>query len=460
MAAHLAGSVAGLFGVGAAALQGTIAAFQANLSSEALKEGATTAATVVKEKTIDGLFGTGRLLHKSGKFALAYLSDDLPGASRRKRKLEEDAFGTLEGGSMLHRLSFQRAIGTSGRTSNSKNRFERYVVTYPCGNFDPALQFSIRREWGQIARRLVREASKQAKKMEVQGPHVLDYPQFDMLLRGEARVFEDTGKTETDNKTFFELGASVQVSTVRKPDDVQCSGNGITSTCEPADRCQRSWTSCVPKTVADPDSWLLVKDQLLAKTVGAMDWGQAVFGGKLSDLNGIKLSLFCGEKKAFGSKPGEGPSGGEEKLLDCLKRGVKQNAQLRAKEPWKLYFESEVVVVAVFNEIVGRWCQPTEAADESSRAVVCGEGAVVDHALDKHLSKDHKKAHLSAFKSSVYRGLHSGAGYPNGAPREVLLKPEDVLEAADLLLPDGIVPHQRNLADDGQEEPATEEEKA
>ncbi|CAK0827001.1 unnamed protein product [Prorocentrum cordatum] len=460
MAAHLAGSVAGLFGVGAAALQGSIAAFQANLTSQALKEGAATAATVVKEKTIDGLFGTGRLLHKSGKFALAYLSDDLPGASRRKRKLEEDAFGTLEGGAMLHRLSFQRAIGASGRTSNSKDRFERYVVSYPCGNFDPALQFSIRREWGQIARRMVREASKQAKKMEVKGPHVLDYEHFGMLLRGEARVFEDTGKAETENKTFFELGAAIQVSTVSKPEDVQCSGNGITSSCEPADRCQRSWTSCVPKTVTDPDSWLLVKDQLLAKAVGALDLGQAVFGGKLSDLHGIKLALYCGEKKAFGNKPGEGPSGGGEKLLECLRRGVKQNAQLRAKTPWKLYYENEVVVVAVFDEIVGRWCQPSEASDESSRAVVCGEGAVVDQALDRHLGNEHKKAHMSAFKASVYRGLHSGAGYPNGAPREVLLKPEDILEAADLLLPDGIVPHQRNLADESQENPLIEEEMA
>jgi len=362
---------------------------------------------------------------------------------------------------MLHRLSFQRAIGTSGRTSNSKDRFERYVVSYPCGNFDPALQFSIRREWGQIARRLVREASKQAKKMDVQGPHVLDYPQFGMLLRGEARVFEDTGKTETGNNTFFELGASVQISTVSKPEDVECTGNGITSHCEPADRCQRSWTSCVPKTVTDPDSWLLVKDQLLAKAVGALDWGKAVFNGKLSDVKGIKLSLFCGEKKSFDNKPGEGPSGGGgENLLDCLKRGVKQNAQLRAREPWKLYFESEVVVVAVFDEIVGRWCKPAEAADDSSRTVVCGEDAVVDQALDKPLKDEHKKAFSSAFKKSVYRGMHSGAGYPNGAPKEVLLKPEDVLEAADLLLPDGIVPHQKDLANDGQEEPTTEEEMA
>jgi hypothetical protein len=278
-----------------------------------------------------------------------------------------------------------------------------------------------------------------------------------MLLRGEARVFEDTGKTETGNNTFFELGASVQVSTVSKPEDVECTGNGITSNCEPADRCQRSWTSCVPKTVADPDSWLLVKDQLLAKAVGALDWGQAVFNGKLSDVKGIKLSLFCGEKKDFGNKPGEGPSGGGEKLLDCLKRGVKQNAQLRAKEPWKLYFENEVVVVAVFDEIVGRWCQPTDATEGTSRAIVCGEGAVVDQALDRHLKDKHKKASSSAFKSSVYRGLHSGAGYPNGAPKEVLLKPEDVLEAADLLLPDGIVPHQRNSANDSQKEPTTEE---
>ena len=47
-----------------------------------------------------------------------------------------------------------------------------------------------------------------------------------MLLRGEARVFEDTGKTETGNNTFFELGASIQVSTVSKPADV-CEVPGL-----------------------------------------------------------------------------------------------------------------------------------------------------------------------------------------------------------------------------------------
>merc|ERR1719401_1176119 len=145
---------------------------------------------------MDGLFGTGRLLSRTGKFALAYITDDFPGASRRKKAVERRFFGSLDGGALLHRLSFQREIGSNGRTSNAKDRFQRYVVSYPCPDFDPAMLFSLRREWGQVARRMVREAHKQASAKQVSGPNVLDYSQFEMLLRGEARIFQDTSNKE------------------------------------------------------------------------------------------------------------------------------------------------------------------------------------------------------------------------------------------------------------------------
>jgi len=418
--------VGGSLGVGAAALQGTLAAFQKGLGNASDTAGRV--ALNLGEHAVDGLFGTGRLLYKSGKFALAHLGDDLPGQGRRRASLQEQLFGSSPGGPLLHGLSFQRPLGRNGLTSNAKGRFQRFVVAYPCGGFDPALHFSLRREWGSIARRLVREAQRQAEVLP--GPSLLDSPRFEMLLRAEARVFEDTKNREAANRTIFKFGASIQVATAPKPDGVECSGNVVTG-CVPADRCEKSAVQCVPKKVLRPDGWSVVKDQMLAKFVGALDLAK----GNLADLHGIKLAIYCGEKQRFSPAGGSAPAGGsDETLLSCMRRGVQQNARLHAREPWRLYFKDEVVVVAVFDEIARRRCNPRADAPEHSYSVVCAHSASLDAALGNHIDDVDKRPALGKH-SVVYRGFHSGAGYPVGTPREIVLRPEDILEAVDLLLP-------------------------
>jgi len=255
-----------------------------------------------------------------------------------------------------------------------------------------------------------------------------------MLLRGEARVFEDAGNREAENVTFASLGASVQLAHKHRLEDVECSG-GLFKECTPADRCERSLFgvgTCGPKTVWDPDGWSTVKDGLLAKVVGALD----VTTEDVTKLRGIKLTIYCGEKKHFGPAGGAPPTNeGTEPLVDCLQRGVKQNARLHATEPWKLYFEEEVVAVAVFDEIVGRRCNAEAGIPEHARAAVCAGGAVADQALGSHLGSSQKRPTVGR-RSAVFRGIHSGAGYPEGAPREIVLRPEDLLEAVDMLLPE------------------------
>merc|ERR1719401_3369730 len=78
-------------------------------------------------------------------------------------------------------------------------------------------------------------------------------------------------------------------------------------------------------------------------------------------------------------------------------------------------------------EIVGRWCRPMPGISQSTRDKVCTNGATVASDLMNHHTDDQRKPE--------FVGFHSGAGYPKGAPKEVVLKPEDILEVIDMLGP-------------------------
>jgi len=185
---------------------------------------------------------------------------------------------------------------------------------------------------------------------------------------------------------------------------------------------------CMPRSNFDVKHWWGVDDTKLKRPVG----GAPISAGqqKLSNLRGIKLALYCGEKQAF---PAEGPllehSGAS--LLECLQKGVTQNARLRAKKPWKLFFPEEVVAVAMFSDLEERQCQlyrndPT--TDETLQSTICDLGASETPGLDHYLSDYAKRSHLG-----VYRGFQTGAGFADGTPHEIVLRPEDILEAAGLL---------------------------
>jgi len=402
-------------------LQGALAAFQQKITQDKVKK----AALQVGEKAMDGLFGAGRLVGKGTKMAKAYLADDLKGKGRRKDRLQEDLFGELEGGTLLHRMSYQRSLSNNGLTSNAKERFQRYVVAVPCPNFNPALIFSVRREWGAVARRIVMEADAFSQNVQKGAREILSYPSFRALVRGEGYLIEDTKKKQAANKTRWEVAASMQVPSVDSAPSktpVECSVSGLTG-CNHPDSCVRTWSGCVPKTTFNPDAWKLVTDGLLSNVVGGLG-----FTSSPEKLYGIEMNLYCAEKQLFDRIGPPTESGKAESLRECLERGVAQNAALHAKEPWRLYFPEEVVVLATFDEINVRECEvvPSAMGKAHIDSLVCSSGAVrsQDNSLRKHLPKGVPKD----IDPDQFRGIHTGAGYPQGAPLEVPLRPEDILE--------------------------------
>merc|ERR1719362_1233701 len=123
-----------------------------------------------------------------------------------------------------------------------------------------------------------------------------------------------------------------------------------------------------------------------------------------------------------------------ESLLQCLEAGVETNAYLKTKEPWKLYFKDEVIAVATFEPIQGSECQPVNAGEGTNGAQkvvaeLCKAGASQSEELRAHFKDGFPVALATNDKRQRFRGVRTGSGMPKGAPVEVLLHPEDILEA-------------------------------
>lgn len=194
-------------------------------------------------------------------------------------------------------------------------------------------------------------------------------------------------------------------------------------------------------TIQSADSaWFATPDTQLVSTLTRNSMAASDIADQIAALSGIHISLFCGAKSSFGAAGGNVRSAEDSTTFKaCLEDGYLANARMRAEEPAKIYFPNEVVVVAIFDMLGGPECFPNEAAGQSSNDILCN-GARADDALDDHLEQSDMEV-----TGLNYQGVRSGAGLPRGIPREVVLRPEDVLEAVSLLdrerrLEDGTAP--------------------
>merc|ERR1719401_509603 len=134
--------------------------------------------------------------------------------------------------------------------------------------------------------------------------------------------------------------------------------------------------SCVEKPWWDSlqsGGWWPVDDRKLVDVVApARTTGHGV---AVSDFFGLELSLHCAPKRAFKNSGPPEPPQAPRTLLECLEEGVETNARLKSREPWKLYFPDEVVVVATFRAIEEQACLLSEAGQqrEAVRAKLCGQ---------------------------------------------------------------------------------------
>lgn len=178
---------------------------------------------------------------------------------------------------------------------------------------------------------------------------------------------------------------------------------------------------------SDGNAWFATSDTQLVTTLTRNSMAASNIADQISALSGIQITLYCAPKSSFAAAGGPIVSAEDTTTFrTCVEEGYLTNARIRAEEPMKLYFPDEVVVVATFEMLVVAECAPAEAG-QSSNNILC-EGARASNALDDHLEQsDMEQTGLN------YQGVRSGAGLPRGIPREVIMRPEDVLEAVSLL---------------------------
>jgi len=286
----------------------------------------------------------------------------------------------------------------------------------PCPAFDPAMEFALRKQWTSVALRMIQSAVRSGPRQ------VLDVPVVELALRGEGRLFHRQNE-QASTDSWFTFGAAMQALSSRgkSVDLPDCSWSW--SGCHPADQCVRSGLSCVPKVRLAPNEWWNIGDRQLVSVVAP---SVSTGSGGVKGLTGITATMYCGKKSKFGDV-GPGPAA-QPSFLECLRAGVPANARLRAAEPWKLYWPEEVVVVAIFGAVTQRQCVVAAGVLTGARDEICTSGALEARDLDLHLTEAEKSS-----TDGKYQGLHAGADFPEGTPHEVVLRPEDILEAAGLL---------------------------
>jgi len=354
-----------------------------------------------------------------------HVTGRLVGSTRMDGELEARLFGANSSGEVLHRLSFQRSLGTNGWSSNAKERYSRYVASCPCKGFDPVIEFGLRKHWSHVALRMVRIAHTMRP-----SPGILARSHLSLLLRGEGLRFRNLHKNANDSHYYKPLAAMQWIDDGDDngpvADKPKCEYHPLSMSCTPAHSCETSWgglNGCKVKTEWSGSGWWTVDDSQLQKVVAPV-----VSSGSVSQDNlfGLEMHLYCAPKREFGVKGP--PSTHPTSLKACLDAGVLTNARLKAASPWKLYFPDEVVVVAQFKEIVGRRCLLSGNADDVADKALCKD-ATVDDTLGNHVDIDLTKSS----DNRKYMGMHTGAGFPKATLEEVILKPEDILEILELI---------------------------
>jgi len=425
MAGSMSKWLSGALGMPVGAISNLIANYQRIMEQNATGgDMAQDAAVALSEQAWEGLMGLGRLAHSTAQSAGNQVLYKLPEEANRHVRLERELFGFQHSGDMLHGASFQAGISSSGTTSNSRDRYRRYAVVCDCEDFDPGLELALRWEWSEVALRVFKEAMRHQ-------PTIIDQPTPFVEVRSEARLFWKQNQ-EHANSTHFTYGAAIHPVITKgtpQPGTVcQLDWGWFGQRCVPEDRCElEAWWSpqCRLKPsgkASSKDAWQTVWDGKLAEELGGNPLGQADH----STLRALSVRFYCGKKSDF-SDTGP-PSVTPASLRSCLESGYKANAALKASEPWKLYFPDEVVVVAEFGTINEQQCTSTK---EDTKGLVCGTGAVEAPGLDAHLDSSVLGGGGSG---GEYRGLRTGVGFPTGAVKEVVLRPEDVLAANGLLL--------------------------
>jgi hypothetical protein len=344
----------------------------------------------------------------------------LAGAFLRDARIEAELFGENCACHLLHQMSFQMEMGISAETN--KDYYSRYVVKMPCDDFDPARDFAIKKKWSSVTLRMLSSVFAAG----VQNP--LSSTQLSIAIRGEGRFFAAEGVTIDDDdfeaRSGFVWGSSMKMLSNAEVDDVvaDCEFSHETLDCVPQGCGVVSGTTCVPTAVPSSSGWWVASDEYLTRLIT----GPASSGNSSARLRGLRMNMYCGAKNTFQETGGPVPQMSVP-FEQCLLEGITTNARLKALEPWKSFFPEEVVVVAEYSALTQRECSYTDGF----QTVLCSNAEnnmFNEDSIDAHLRLGDRTSTIGE-----YVGLATGAGFPYATPQEVVLRPEDVLEAAGIL---------------------------
>ncbi|CAE7895993.1 LSMT-L [Symbiodinium microadriaticum] len=202
IASTLGSAAVGSVAMGTASITMTLSSYGQILSKEgSAGEKIKESATYLGEDLWDSLTGAGRLMTSAATSAVNSVAYELPGSKKRQQRMEDEIFQTADAALLLHSLSFQDSIGSSGHTSNSKERYQRYVVTMPCEDFDPALEYSTKELWSRVVLKMIQSAFRNGL------ADALSTPVPKLTLRGESRLFLREN-SKIDDSDWLTYGAS------------------------------------------------------------------------------------------------------------------------------------------------------------------------------------------------------------------------------------------------------------
>jgi len=412
----------GALGVGATALAQSVNEYASQLAGRyPNSQFVQASATNFGGRMWDELSGVTRLEESRGERLVSEVSMGLAGAFLRDARIEAELFGEDCACHLLHQMSFQMAMGISAETN--KDYYSRYVVKMPCDDFDPARDFAITKKWSSISLRMLSSVLAAG----VQNP--LSSSELSIALRGEGRFFAERNVTidsdDFEARSGFVWGSSMKLLSDAEVGDVVpgCEFSYLALDCVPQGCGVRSGTTCVPAAVPSETGWWSASDEYLTRLIT----GPASSGNSSARLRGLRMNMYCGPKNTFQE------AGGPESQMSvpfeqCLLEGITTNARLKALQPWKTFFPEEVVVVAEFSALTQREC----SYSDGFQTVLCGNadqpGMFNEGMIDAHLRLEERTSMLGE-----YKGLATGAGFPYATPQEVVLRPEDVLEAVGVL---------------------------
>jgi len=329
-----------------------------------------------------------RWLYRNGKGLQAWLKESTGKASQRYEKLRERSFQELEAGELVHSLSFQSELESTGADTKRKQRYDRYVVVAPCKTMDPETEFDLKYTTAEHALQLARKANQKFGSV--------DSSVLTVELVGSA-VLKMGGVSNAwlDFHTLIRAGGAELGAFIETATPILEGLSGVLS----------------------------------ANTGASL---------RAADLVGFQVQFRCGTRKAMHDLPArpevepEGP-----KFATCVAQGAAKNKELRQASPGAAYLREEVVVRVTFHSsgVCGKQLDLAKlgSSNETQNPVYqtfsgisgcSGVPAAVASSLPAEVKQEMEAAN--------FRGLLLGSGLPDKTLYEVLVDPEEFLQEVPL----------------------------